>query len=158
MAELQACLADGRVIHNRQKSRRVRHDSSVEKCFVVVQKIDEINIAIEVGVFLRELHHHALQLHFLGLCYVGHEPNNAERLLFSLAERGRFIEGWIVKCFDSTLYRASHVDYLSFAFSESETGIRTWGLPLSGSRDVRLDHLRWIDDAVELVLRDEAEL
>src|SRR5713101_4544716 len=97
MAELQACLADSRVVHNREKSCRVRHDGSVEERFVVVQQIDEVDIAIEVRVLLAELHHHASQLQFLGLRYVRYEPNKAECLLFGLGEGGRFIERWIAK-------------------------------------------------------------
>ena len=48
MPELQAGLADGRVVDDRQKSRRVRHDGPVEQRFVVVEQIDQVDVAIEV--------------------------------------------------------------------------------------------------------------
>jgi hypothetical protein len=60
MAELQTGFADGRVVHNREKARRVRHDGSVEERLVVVEQVHEIDITIEVCVLLAELHHHAL--------------------------------------------------------------------------------------------------
>jgi hypothetical protein len=41
----------------------------------------EIDIAIEIRVLLGELHHHALQLHILGLGHVGYKANDFERLL-----------------------------------------------------------------------------
>ena len=103
VAELQACLADGRVVHNREKSRRVRHDGSVEEGLVMVEQIDEVDVAIEVRVLLAELHHHASQLQFLGLRYVGYEANQAECLLFGLGEGGRLVERWIAEQFDSAL-------------------------------------------------------
>ncbi len=67
MAELQACFADGWVVHNGEKSCRVRHDGSVEERFVVIEQIDEVDIALEVRALLAEMHHHAPQLQFLGL-------------------------------------------------------------------------------------------
>ncbi len=84
MAELEASLADGRIIHDRQKARRVRHDGPVEERFVVVEQIYEVDVAIKVRGLVAQLHHHALQLQFLGLCYIGHESNKAERLAFRL--------------------------------------------------------------------------
>ncbi len=62
MAELQACFADGRVVHNREKARRVRHDGSVEERLVVVEQIHEVDIAFQIRVLLRELQIHSLQL------------------------------------------------------------------------------------------------
>ena len=97
VAELQAGLADGRVVHDRQKARRVRHDGPVEERFVVIEQIDEIDVAIEVGVLVAELHHHATQLQVLGLRDVGHEADEAERLLFGFGEGGRLVERWIPK-------------------------------------------------------------
>src|SRR5258708_40302233 len=89
----------------------------------------------------------------LGLCHVGYEYYQVECLHFGLGEGSRIIERWIMEQFDSTFGGASHIDYLSFVLF-----MRAWDLPLLGSRDVRFDHLRWIDDAVELVLRHEPKL
>src|ERR1700722_14875669 len=97
MAELQACFADRRVVHNRQKARRIRHDRSIEKCFIVIEQIVEINVAFEVGVLLAKLQHHALQLQFLGLRYVGYEANKTERLFFFFAESGGLVERWVME-------------------------------------------------------------
>jgi hypothetical protein len=58
----------------------------------VVEQIDEIDIAIEIRVLLGELHHHALQLHILGLGHVRDKANDSERLLFHLCEGGRLVE------------------------------------------------------------------
>jgi hypothetical protein len=58
----------------------------------MVKQIDQVNVAIEIRVFVAELHHHALQLQFLGLRYVGYEPNKAECLLFVLGKSGGFVE------------------------------------------------------------------
>src|SRR6202022_2088241 len=91
VAELEAGLADGRVVHNRKKTRWVRHDSPVEERCVVVEQIDEVNIAIEVRVLVPELHHHAAQLQILGLRDVRYKANKAERLLFGLRKGGRLV-------------------------------------------------------------------
>ncbi len=116
MAELQACFADGRVVHNREKARRVRHDGSVEERLVVVEQIYEINITLEVCVLIAELQHHALQLQFLCFRYIGNEADQAQCLLFGLGERGRLVERWIVEHFDSTFGGASHIYYLLSVF------------------------------------------
>ena len=119
MAELQTCLADGRVVHNREKSRRVRHDGSIEERFIVVEQIDQVDVAFQIGGLLRELQIHALQLEFLGLRYVRNEPNKTECLLFGLGEGGRLVERWIVKQFDSALGSASHFCFPLFRFFKS---------------------------------------
>ena len=58
VAELQAGLADGRVVHDRQKPRRIGHDRPIEERLVVVEQIDEVDVAIEIGGLMAELHHH----------------------------------------------------------------------------------------------------
>src|ERR1700730_2041558 len=118
MAELQTCLADGRGVHNWEKACRVRHDGWVKERLLVVEQIHEIDITIEVCVFLAKLHHHASQLLFLGFRYIGNEAHKAERLLFGLGEGGRLVKRWIMEQFDSTLGRASHVNYFPFFVCE----------------------------------------
>ena len=92
MAELEAGLADGRVVDDRQKARRVGHDGPIEERLVVVEQIDQVDVAIEVGGLVAELHHDAAQLQVLGLGDVGHQADEAERLLFRLGEGGRLVE------------------------------------------------------------------
>src|SRR6202021_2545571 len=104
---------------NREKARRVGHDGSIKERFVVVEQIDQVYVAFQIGGFLRELQIHALQLDFVGLRYVGNEPNKTECLFFGLGEGGRLVERWIVEQFDSVLGSASHFDYLSFVFLKS---------------------------------------
>jgi hypothetical protein len=58
MAELEAGFPDGRVVNDRQKASRVGHYSPIEECFVVVEQIDQVNVAIEVRVLVAEFHHH----------------------------------------------------------------------------------------------------
>ncbi len=59
MAELETGFADGRVVYNREKAHRIRHDGPIEKRLVVIEKIGEVNVAIEVRALMPELHHHA---------------------------------------------------------------------------------------------------
>jgi hypothetical protein len=92
VAELEARLADGRVVDNREKPRRVRHDGSIEKRFVVVEQLHEVGVAIEVRVLVAELRHDAGKLQVLRLCNVGHEAKQAEGLFLRLGERSRFVE------------------------------------------------------------------
>ena len=48
MAELETGFPDGRVIHDRQKPRRIGHHSPIEERLVMVEEIDQIDVAIEV--------------------------------------------------------------------------------------------------------------
>src|SRR5260370_6976412 len=59
MAKLQTGFADGRVVYDRKEAYRIRHDSSVEKRLVMIEKIREVNVAIKVCALMAELHHHA---------------------------------------------------------------------------------------------------
>ena len=92
VAKLETCLTDCRIVHDRQKARRIRHDGPVKERFVVIEQIDEVDVAIEVSVLLAELQHHAAQLQILGLGDVRHQANEAERLLLVLGKRRRFVE------------------------------------------------------------------
>ena len=62
VAEFETGLADCRIVHDRQESRRIRHNGAVEQGFVVVEQIDEIDVTIKVGVFMPQLGQHASQL------------------------------------------------------------------------------------------------
>jgi hypothetical protein len=59
MAELEAGFRDGRVVDDREKARRIGHDGPIEERLVMVEQVDEIDVAIEVGVLVAELHHHS---------------------------------------------------------------------------------------------------
>jgi len=82
--------------------------------FVGVGQVDEIDVAVEVRVLVPELHHYALQLQVLRLCFTSQEPNWAECLLFSLSGGRRFVKRWMAKQFDSVFGSAGHVPYRPF--------------------------------------------
>jgi hypothetical protein len=63
----------------------------------VVEQIDQINVAVEIGALVSELHHHAAQLQILGLGYIGHQANKSERLLLRLGESSRLVERGVLK-------------------------------------------------------------
>ena len=69
-----------------EKTRRVGHDRPIGQCLVVVEKIDQLNIAIEIGVLMTELQDYALQLEFFGFGHIGHQAYQPERLLFCFGE------------------------------------------------------------------------
>ena len=85
MAELQTRLADGRIVHNREKARRVRHYRSIEERFVMVEQIDQVYVALDgLCPSCSSLQHDPLQLDFIGLRYTRNEPNKPECLFFRL--------------------------------------------------------------------------
>ena len=88
VAKLEARLSDGRVIHDGQKPSRIRHDGAIKQRFVVVEKIDQVDIPFKISWFLRQLQHHPLQLQIFSFCDVGNEADESERLLFGLCEAG----------------------------------------------------------------------
>jgi hypothetical protein len=63
----------------------------------VVEQIDEIDVAIEVGELVPELLHHAADLQVFGLGDVGNEPGEPERVALSLAERRRLAQARIAQ-------------------------------------------------------------
>ena len=67
VVELQAGLADGRVVDDRQEARRVRHQGAVEQRLVLVEQPDQVDVAIEIGGLVSELLKDAPQLHVLVL-------------------------------------------------------------------------------------------
>jgi hypothetical protein len=67
------------------------------KILVAVQQINKLDIALEVRVLVTELHHHSAQLEIFGLSHVRYEAHQPECLLLGLAERGIFVEGWVLK-------------------------------------------------------------
>src|SRR5271170_7327253 len=58
MAELQASFPDGWVVNDRQKASGVRHDSPIKEGFVVIEQVDQVNVAIKVRILVGELQHH----------------------------------------------------------------------------------------------------
>ena len=103
--ELETGLADRRVVDDRKKSRRVGHDRAVEKRFVVVEQIDEVDVAIEIGVFVAELLHDPAELEVLRLRHIRNQPDQAQRLTLGLGEGGGLIERRIVQEIDPAFAR-----------------------------------------------------
>ena len=58
MAELQASFPDGWVVNDRQKASGVRHDSPIKEGFVVIEQVDQVNVAIKVRILMAQLQHH----------------------------------------------------------------------------------------------------
>jgi len=86
VAEFQTGLADRRIINDRQKVRRVGHDRPIEQRLVVVEQINQVDVALEVASLGAELHPHPVQLHIHALGDVRHQADDTERLLFRFGE------------------------------------------------------------------------
>ncbi len=97
VAELQAGLADGRIVDDRQEARRIGHQGPVEQGLVVIEKSDQIDVAVDVAALVPELLQHALELHGLAFDDVGKEPGQAQRLALGFRERGRFVAARILQ-------------------------------------------------------------
>ena len=155
VAELQARFADGRVVHDRQKARRVRHDGLVEEGFVVIEQIDEIDIAFEVRRLLTQLHHHALQLQLLGLRTSGTRPTRPSACFSASVKAVDLLsDGSCSNSIPCLLVPAMLTTFLSLScFVSSGTRLRC-----PSARNIGMGHLRWIDNAIELLFGDEAKL
>ena len=57
----------------------------------MVEQIDKVDVAIEIGGLVAELHHYSAQLQILCLGDIGHQADDSKRLLFRLGKGGRFI-------------------------------------------------------------------
>src|SRR5262249_18007900 len=89
VAKLETRLRDRRVVDNGEKARRIAHQHLVKERFVVIEKVDEIDVAIEVGDLVPELLHHATDLQLLVLDDVGQEADETKRLALLFREGGR---------------------------------------------------------------------
>ena len=152
MTELEARFADGRVVDDRQKPRRIGHDRPIEQRLVMVEQIDKEDVAVEIGGLVTELHHHPPQLQILGLGNVGHQADEPERLLLGLAKGGGFIQatGPIGPRFRA--WPSSCSSLLSWFQIGARGSQRLFRKPSSlqfRSCDVRMDHFRRVDHAVE---------
>ena len=103
MAEFQTGFADGRVVHDGQEARRVRHDRAVEEGFVVVQQVDQVDVAVQVGGLVPELLQDAAELEVLRLGRVRDQPHQAEGLALRLGVGGGLVEHGIVQEVDAAL-------------------------------------------------------
>ena len=103
MAELQAGLGDGRVVHDGQEPRRVRHQRAVEERLVVVQQADQVDVALQVGGLVPELLQDAAELEVLRLGHVRDQPHQAEGLALRLGVGGGLVEHGIVQEVDAAL-------------------------------------------------------
>jgi hypothetical protein len=58
VAELETGFANRRVIDDRQKAGRIGHHRPIEQLLVVVEQVYEIDITVDIAVFVTQLHHH----------------------------------------------------------------------------------------------------
>ena len=77
MAELEADFPNGRVVNDGQKASWVGHDRPIEERFIVVEQVDQVNVAIDVAGLVTELHHHPADLLILCFGYVRHEASDS---------------------------------------------------------------------------------
>src|SRR4029077_240251 len=47
--KLQAGFSDGRVVDDGQKPSRIGHDGSIEQRLIVVQQVDQVNVALKIS-------------------------------------------------------------------------------------------------------------
>jgi len=97
VAELQACLGDGRVVHDGQEPRRVRHQRAVEERLVVVQQLDQVDVALQVRGLVAELLQDPAELEVLRLGRVRDQPHQAEGLALRLGVGGGLVEHRVVQ-------------------------------------------------------------
>src|SRR5215472_5075357 len=155
MSELEASLADGGVVNDGKKACWVGHERAVKECFVVVEEIDQVDVAFEVRGLLRELRIHALQLEVLGLGYVRHETNETQCLLFGLGKGGRFVESRILQhLYSSFSMRCSHASLPPCLRLNSLLGKSL----SSCSGNVGLHHLCRVDNTVEFCFGHKSQL
>src|SRR5579863_3449805 len=103
MTELETSFSDGRVVNDWQEAGRVGHDGPVKQCLVVVQKIDEVDVAIEVGRLVTQLLQNSSQLDIFGFGYVWHKADDSECPFFSFGKGRRLVEGGVLKQSYSTV-------------------------------------------------------
>ena len=88
VAEFQAGLADGRIVNDWEKARRVRHHRPVKQRLIMIEQVRQIDVTVEVGGLVTELHHHPPQLKVLAFRGVRNQPDQPEGLLFRLRVGG----------------------------------------------------------------------
>ena len=97
MTELETRITDCWIIDNRQETGGVRHERAVEKRLVVVEEVDEIDVAVHVRSLVAELQKHALELQILGFGLIGNEADEAKGLALVFGEGGGFVQGGVVQ-------------------------------------------------------------
>ena len=97
VVELQAGLADGRVIDDRQEAGRIRHQGAVEQRLVLVEQPDQVDVAIEIGGLVSELLKDAPQLHVLVLDDIRQQTSQTQRLALGERERRGLVEAAVVE-------------------------------------------------------------
>ncbi len=116
VAEFQAGLGDGRVVHDGQETRRVRHQRAVEERLVVVHQADQVDVALQVGGLVPELLQDPAELEVLRLGRVRDQPHQAEGLALRFGVGGGLVEHGIVQQVDAALAadrgRGSHGFFL----------------------------------------------
>jgi hypothetical protein len=97
VTEFETGLADRRVVDDRQEAGWIGHDGPVKQGFIVVEQVDQVDVALEVCVLMAELQHHSAQLQVLGLGHIGYQTHETQGLPFGLGEGGGFVQGRILK-------------------------------------------------------------
>jgi hypothetical protein len=90
--ELQAGLADRRVVDDRQETRRVGHQHLVEERLGGVEQLDQVDVAFQVGGLLAELLRRAPDLGLLATHRGGQEPGQAQGVALGLGKGGGLVE------------------------------------------------------------------
>ena len=104
VAELQAGLADGRVVHDGQEARRVRHQRAVEERLVVVEQVDQVDVRAPgrwpcASSCCRTRRSWGSSDSVTS----GNQPHQAERLALRLGVGGGLVERRIVQDVDAAL-------------------------------------------------------
>ncbi len=105
VVELQAGLADGRVIDDRQEAGRIRHQGAVEQRLVLVEQPDQVDVAIEIGGLVSELLKDAPQLHVLVLDDIRQQTSQTQRLALGEREGCGLVEAAVLEEVHAALAR-----------------------------------------------------
>ena len=101
VVELQAGLADRRVVHDLEEAGRVRHQGAIEQRLVRVEQIHQVDEPVEVGGLFLELQQDTAQLSFNRLRHVGNQPDQPERLALGLRKAGGLVDSGVVQDIDA---------------------------------------------------------
>ena len=107
VVELQAGLADRRVIHDLEEAGRVRHQGAIEERLVRLEQIHQVNKPLEVGGLVLELQQDTSELSLDRLGHIGNQPDQPQRLPLGLGKAGGFVEPGVVQDVDAAFARAS---------------------------------------------------
>ena len=95
--EFQAGLSHRRVVDDRQKPRRVRHQHLVEKRLIGVQQRDQVDVTLQVRRLLAELPQDAQDLVLLVIDAGRQEPGQAQRVALLFGKGRGLVELRVVQ-------------------------------------------------------------